>query len=121
MEIGSRSYIHSRNFADALLFIIRNLPPHLHTPDEVDKPDRYNIAGDKQLDNLELAKLIAKLMGKRDVQYNVVNVHTQRPGHDRHYGLDDTKIKDAGWTSPIDFETSLKNTIDWQQKNPDWL
>lgn len=121
IEIGSRSYIHSRNFADALIFILKNLPPHLHTPDAADRPDRYNIAGDRQLDNLELAKLIANLMGKPDFEHEVVNVHTQRPGHDRHYALDPTKLKELGWESPIDFETSLKNTIKWQSQHAEWM
>ena len=121
VEFCSRSYIHSRNFSDALLWLIKNRPPHMHVPDSVDVPDRYNIAGDRQLDNLELAQLIAKLMGKRDVQYEVVNVHTLRPGHDRHYGLDMTKLNELGWKSPVGFEDSLKATIEWQQDNPAWI
>jgi dTDP-glucose 4,6-dehydratase len=121
VEIGSRSYIHSRNFADALLFILQKLPAHLHTPDAVDRPDRYNIAGDLQLDNLELAKLIAKLMGKEDFEYEVVNVHTLRPGHDRHYQLDMTKLHELGWKSPLTFEESLKNTIKWQTEHKEWI
>ena len=121
VEIGSRSYIHSRNFADALLFILQKLPPHLHTPDAVDKPDRYNIAGDLQLDNLELAKLIGKLMGKPDFEYEVVDVHTLRPGHDRHYCLSREKLEGLGWKPPMSFEESLKNTIKWQMENPNWI
>lgn len=121
IEIGSRSYIHSRNFADALLFILKNLPAHLHTPDATDKPDRYNIAGDLQLDNLELARMIAKLMGKEDFEYEVVDVHTLRPGHDRHYALDMSKLYGLGWKSPLTFEESLKNTIQWQQNHPEWI
>lgn len=119
-DIGSRSYIHSRNFADAVLFIIKNLPPYLHAPGATDKPDRYNIAGDKQLDNLELAKLIAELMGK-ELKYKLVNEATTRPGHDKHYGLTDDKLKKAGWKSPLTFEESLKNVIEWQKKNPEWI
>ena len=121
IEIGSRSYIHSRNFADALLFILQKLPPHLHTPDAVDRPDRYNIAGDLQLDNLELAKMIAKLMGKEDFEYEVVNVHTLRPGHDRHYSLSAEKLHGLGWHSPVSFEESLRKTIEWQVEHPDWI
>ena len=121
IEIGSRSYIHSRNFADALLFILQKLPPHLHTPDAVDKPDRYNIAGDLQLDNLELAKMIAKLMGKPDFEYEIIDVHSLRPGHDRHYQLDNTKLKELGWTSPKSFEDSLRETIKWQTDHPEWI
>jgi dTDP-glucose 4,6-dehydratase len=121
VEFGSRSYIHSRNFADAIVWLIKNHKPHIHVPDSVDMPDRYNIAGDKQLDNLELAQLIAKLMGKRDVQYDIVNVHTLRPGHDRHYGLDMTKLTELGWKPPLGFEESLKKTVEWYMKNPNWL
>lgn len=118
--IGSRSYIHSRNASDALLFILQNLPPHMHIPETADKPDRYNIAGDKQLDNLELAQTIARLMEK-ELKYKVVDFHHTRPGHDPHYGLTDTKLKSLGWVPPVSFEESLKNTIEWQTNNPEWL
>jgi dTDP-glucose 4,6-dehydratase len=119
-HIGTRYYIHSRNKADALLFILKNLPPHLHEPGAVDKPDRYNIVGDIQLDNLELAQIIAKCMGK-ELKYDMVDFHSTRPGHDPHYGLDGTKLSNLGWKSPISFEDSLKTVIEWQKDNPDWL
>lgn len=118
--IGSRSYIHSQNFANALIFILKNTTPRLHQPSAVDKPDRYHIAGDKQVDNLELAQMIAGLMDK-ELKYKVVDFHKTRPGHDKHYGLNADKIKELGWKSPVSFEESLKNTIDWQSKNPDWI
>lgn len=121
-EIGSRSYIHSRNFADALLFLIKNVKPHIHEPGKVDRPDRFHIAGDKQVDNLELVKLIAKLMGKEDTfKYKLVDVHSTRPGHDPHYGLKAEKIKELGWSSPLSFEESLKNTIQWQTEHKEWI
>jgi len=119
-SIGSRSYIHSRNFADALIFLIKNTKPYIHEPLKSDRPDRYNIAGDKQLDNLELAELIAKLMNK-ELKYEIEDSHTTRPGHDPHYALDDSKIKSLGWRSPLTFEESLKNTIDWQMENSEWI
>lgn len=119
-EIGSRSYIHSQSFSNALVYILKNLPPHLHVPGEIDKPDRYHIAGEKQLDNLELAQTIADLMGK-ELKYKIVNFHSARPGHDPHYGLNDDKIRSLGWTNPVPFEESLKNVINWQVKNSDWI
>lgn len=119
-HIGSRSYIHSRNFADAVMFLIKNCPPHQHVANTADRPDRYNIAGDKQLDNLELAQLIAKLMGKT-LKYKLVDSHTARPGHDPHYGLDNTKLYSLGWKSPLSFEESLKNTIDYQVEHQEWI
>ena len=118
--IGSRSYIHSRNTADAVLFILKNTKPYLHQPGKVDKPDCYNIAGDKQVDNLELAQMIAKLMGK-ELKYKIVNFHHTRMGHDKHYGLNDDKLKALGWKPPVSFEEGLRTTIEWQLENPDWI
>lgn len=119
-QIGSRSYIHSRNCADAVLYILKNLPPYMHESEKADKPDRYNIAGDVQLDNLELAELIAKKMGK-ELKYKLVSFHSTRPGHDPHYGLNMEKLTKLGWEQPVSFEDSLKNVIDWQTQNPDWI
>jgi dTDP-glucose 4,6-dehydratase len=120
VEIGSRAYIHSRNSADALLFILQNLPPHLHEPHKVDKPDRYNIAGDRFLSNLELAQLTADLLGK-ELKYEIVDVHTSRPGHDLYYGLDMEKLTKLGWKSPKTFNESYKNTLEWQAEHPEFL
>lgn len=120
-HIGSRFYIHSRNHADALLYILKNLPPYMHQMEAVDKPDRYNIVGDIQLDNLELAERIALYMGKELKHKLIYDYHSTRPGHDLHYGLDGSKILKLGWKSPVSFEESMKNTIKWQQENPNWL
>lgn len=120
-EIGSRSYIHSRNFADAILFLLQNCPPHMHVANTPDRPDRYNIAGDKQLDNLELAQTISRLMGKEGLDYELVDTHSTRPGHDLHYGLDNTKINKAGWKPKMTFEESLDSTIKWQQEHEEWM
>jgi len=119
-DIGSRSYIHSGNASEALIFILKNLPPYIHIPDTVDMPNRYNIAGDKQLDNLELAKLIAKLMNKK-FKYEFKDAQFSRPGHDKHYSLDDSKLRNLGWKSPVSFEDSLSNTIKWQSEHKDWI
>lgn len=119
-EIGTRYYLHSRNAADAILFILQNTKPYMHRFGFIDRPDRYNIVGDKQVSNLELAQAIAKLMGKQ-LKYKIVNFHEGNPGHDLHYGLDGTKLKELGWKSPMSFEESLKNTIDWQTRNNEWI
>lgn len=119
-HIGTRYYIHSRNVADAVLFILKNVKPALHRVGEVDKPLRYNIVGDKQVSNLELVQLIGKLMGK-EPKYELSYFHKDNPGHDLHYGLDGSALAKLGWKSPVSFEDSLKNTIEWQQRNPEWL
>lgn len=119
-DIGSRFYMHARNHSDALLFIMKNLSPNMHKSDRADKPDRYNIVGDKRINNLQLAQMIAKLMNKK-LKYKLVDFHITRPGHDKHYGLDGRKLKALGWKSPKSFEESLQATIKWQQEHPEWI
>ena len=119
-SIGSRYYIHSNIFADAVLYILQNTTPYLHKDGEIDKPDRYNIVGSKRLNNLELAAMIANCLGK-DLTYKLVDFHAARPGHDRHYGLDGTKLDKLGWKPQTDFRTTLENTLDWTQNHPEWL
>jgi dTDP-glucose 4,6-dehydratase len=119
-QLGTRYYLHSRNAADAVLFILRNLPPTIHEPGIPDRPDRYNIVGDAQIDNLALARRIADLMGKK-LRYELKDFHRDQPGHDLHYGLDGKKLADLGWKQPVPFEESMKNTIEWQQENSEWM
>lgn len=119
-EDGSRHYIHSRNTASALLHLLRLHLPYQHQNGTMDKPDRYNIPGDAQVSNTELANVIGGIMHE---PVNVVykDFHSARPGHDRHYGLDGTKLKETGWTSPCGFYASLFNTVQWQRDHPEWL
>lgn len=119
-EIGTRFYIHSENTADAVLFILKNHPAYQHKAGEIDYPDRYNICGDAQVSNLEMAELIAEMMGK-PLEYDLVNYHGSNPGHDLHYGLDGWKLDDLGWVPPLKFEDSLKRVIEWQKDNPVWM
>lgn len=118
--IGSRYYIHSRVFADALLFILKHKQPYLHKDGEIDRPDRYNIVGSKRLNNLELARMIARMMDS-DLAYELIDFHSARPGHDRHYGLDGDKLSLLGWEPPHSLEDTMKQTIDWNKDHPEWL
>ena len=119
-EPGTRYYIHSRNAADAVLFILKNTKPYMHVPNAVDRPDRYNITSDDRLSNLELAKEIASAMGK-ELKYEYIDHHTTRPGHDRHYSLSGEKLKKLGWKQTHSFKESLKNTVEWQSSHNEWL
>lgn len=118
--IGSRHYLHSRNFADALLFIVKNCPPYLHQEGHIDRPIRLNVVGDRRIDNLQLAQMIAGILGK-ELKYEFADFKTVRPGHDRHYGLDGKKLADLGWVAPNTLERSLKDTIEWTQTHAEWL
>lgn len=119
-NIGSRYYIHSRNSADAILFILNNVQPQMHGAGEIDRPVRLNIVGDKQVNNAELIRVIADLMGKK-AKTRIVNFHDSNPGHDLHYGLNGEALAALGWTSPVSFEQSMASTILWQQANPEWM
>lgn len=109
-KAGSRFWIHARNVANAIMFILNN--------GEV--RDKYNIVGEKELDNLEIAKFIADVMGKT-LRYKMVDFHSSRPGHDLRYALDGKKMEGMGWAVPMSFEKSLEKTIKWFVKNQKWL
>lgn len=116
-EIGSRFYLHARNHADALCWLIQHDPAMYP---EYDRPARYNVVGDLELNNLEVAEAVAKCMG-RGLEYELVDHHSTRPGHDLRYGLDGWKVAQMGWEAPLDFTESLKRTVNWYRENPSWL
>jgi dTDP-glucose 4,6-dehydratase len=118
-EIGTRFYIHSRNVADALLFIM-NKGAYEHKIGEIDRPLRYHIAGEVCLSNLELAEKVAELMGK-PLNYSLKDFHSYNPAHDIHYGLEDNCLRPIGWVQPKTFAESMKSTIEWQQQNREWI
>jgi dTDP-glucose 4,6-dehydratase len=108
---GSRFYIHCRNMADAVLFLLQN-----HRFER----DKINIVGEKETSNLEMAQFIADVMGK-DLRYELVDFHSSRPGHDLRYALDGNKLRELGWATSTTFEQSLVKTIEWTLANPRWL
>jgi dTDP-glucose 4,6-dehydratase len=81
---------------------------------------RFNIVGEKEVDNLTLAKFISDVI-KKPLIYELVDFHSSRPGHDLRYGLDGTKLKELGFSFPVTFEESLTKTINWSLENRDWL
>ena len=116
-KIGSRFYIHARNQADGLLHVLNQ---KFLNYGESNKPLKFNIVGEKETNNLELAKLVANFMGK-PLNYEIVDFHSSRPGHDLRYALDGEKMAESGWVAPEQFEKSLEATIKWTLKNPEWL
>jgi dTDP-glucose 4,6-dehydratase len=118
--VGSRYYLHARNQANALLYIMQNVAPAEYSDGTgVDRPTRFNIVGDQELDNLALAEKVAGIIGK-PLKYKFVDHHATRPGHDRRYALDGTKLKELGWKAPRDLDESLKKYIDWYHDHPLW-
>lgn len=77
----------------------------------------YNIAGENERTNLEITDLILKYLKKGK---DLIQFVKDRPGHDRRYSLDTTKIRNIGWRPEYDFESSMKETIEWYKKNQWW-
>lgn len=120
-EIGSRVWLHARNHADALTWILKNDEPSVYMDgDYVDHPNWWNIAGDEELNNLEIAQEIADYIGK-PLKYEMVDFHSSRPGHDLRYSLDGSRLRNSGWVPPMDIHESLKQTVEWTMNNPQWL
>ena len=117
-EPGSRHYIHCRNKSNALVWLLQNHPPKMYP--EVDRPDRYHITGQREIDNLEMAQILADILNM-PLTYKLVDYHTIRPGHDSRYALDSSKIFSLGWKPPISFEDSLRKTVEWTLTHPEWL
>jgi dTDP-glucose 4,6-dehydratase len=110
---GSRFYLHARNAADAIMFILNNVEPVQYPNSNL--PERLNVVGKTELNNLDLAKQVAEILGK-ELKYAFIDVHSVRPGHDLRYGLDGAKLESLGYSYPVDFESSLKATIEWMVK-----
>jgi dTDP-glucose 4,6-dehydratase len=107
---GSRFWIHARNVAAAVLFLVQKAKAQ----------DKYNIVGEKEVNNLDIAKFIASVL-QRPLDYELVDFHSSRPGHDLRYALDGSKMAGMGWSIPLSFEQSLEKTIRWYLANPRWL
>lgn len=124
-SIGSRKYIYAKNFADALKFISKREPTRYLelvksgvTGDT--RPDRYNICGDEEVNNLELAQMVASVMGK-ELKYHLVPSESARPGYDRRYALDSSKLAGLGWEPPLTLRESIEKITAWTLRNPHWV
>ena len=107
-KAGTRFYIHGDSVAEAVKFIIDNVDPVLHPYG--DKPERISIVGDEEVDNLSLALSIGETL-KKEVNYELVDFHSARSGHDLRYALDGTYLSDLGWKPSGNFREKLKQTV----------
>jgi len=114
---GSRFYIHARNIAAAMLFLLVNGKPH-----DKYNVEKFNVVGEKEVSNLEMAGRVADILGK-ELFSQMVNFHATRPGHDLRYCLSGEKMAAMGWKVPVNFEESLERTIRWiaDPKHSRWL
>lgn len=121
---GSRFYVHAKDVAEAMLFLLNLNDEQLklvHTPDEYGtKCPKFNVVGKEEIDNLSLVKYIAAAVGKNP-NYELVDFHTSRPGHDLRYALDGGYMRSLGWEPRFTLQHRIKEVVDWSLVNKEWI
>ena len=77
----------------------------------------YNIGGGTEVENAELTRRILRLLGKPE---SLIQPVRDRPGHDRRYALDSSRIHDLGWTPRHSFDAALEATVAWYRTHEAW-
>ncbi len=89
--------------------------------------DTYNVGGHNEWTNIDLIKLLCKLMDEKlgnvaGTSEQLISFVKDRAGHDLRYAIDATKLKnELGWIPSVTFEEGLGKTIDWYLENKEWL
>jgi dTDP-glucose 4,6-dehydratase len=125
-EAGKRHYIHARNIASAMMFILQNTTETLNCTDS--SLGKFHIVGEEEVDNLGFAKRIAKAVSKAtgkdlELKYEMVDFHSSRPGHDLRYALSGEKLAKLGWEPPRKLDESIQAIVNWslKEENLRWL
>lgn len=121
---GSRFYIHAKDVAEAMLFLL-NLDEEqkktIYTPDFGGaKCPKFNVVGKEEINNLQLVQYIAAAQG-RTAKYEMVDFHTSRPGHDLRYALDGDFMRKLGWEPRLSLSDRIKEVTDWSLANSEWI
>ena len=109
-RIGSRCWIHARNTANALTFLLKFGKPG----------QEYNIISDDEFNLVEMGEKVAEILGRPFIP-KYVGFYNARPGHDRRYALCGNKLAGLGWRAPMRFEECLEKTVKWSVDHPQWL
>lgn len=89
--------------------------------------ETYNIGGHNEWTNIDLIKVLCKVMDKKlsreeGESEKLITYVTDRAGHDMRYAIDATKLKDElGWEPSLQFEEGIEKTIDWYLANEEWM
>lgn len=102
-----RDWIHVEDHCQAILTVLENGKPG----------EAYNVAAGEERTNLEVTRLILKHLGKSEALIRRV---ADRPGHDRRYSLDCSRIRSLGWAPARQFESGLRGTVEWYVAREDW-
>ena len=102
-----RDWLYVADHAGAIEHILRNGV----------RGEIYNVPGSRELPNREVVKQLLERLGK---PWSLVKHVEDRPGHDRRYAMDGTKLAALGWRNRTDFEAGLAQTVDWFELNEPW-
>jgi dTDP-glucose 4,6-dehydratase len=90
--------------------------------------DTYNVGGNSEKANLDVVKTICKLLDELQPHSSIadrtelIKFVPDRPGHDRRYAIDATKItRELGWRPTVTFEEGLRRTVEWYLENTEWI
>ena len=118
---GSRHYIHAKDVASALMFILNLDRKSIHFDDYGGaKCPKFNIVGAEEINNLDLALMIAKAQGK-ELNYELIDFHSSRPGHDLRYALSGEYMRNLGWYPKISLSERIGEVVNWTLANEKWL
>ena len=116
---GSRHYIHAEDVASALLFLLDHKGEFEPTWGNAKCP-KFNIVGSEELNNLELAQIIANAQSK-ELKYEMVDFHSSRPGHDLRYALSGDKMRELGWVPAKSVRERIAQVTQWTLANERWI
>lgn len=105
--LNVRDWLYVEDNCEAIGLVMRR-----GTPGEI-----YNIGAGIEMSNLELTHTILRMMDLGDEWIRPVS---DRPGHDRRYSVDSSKIRSLGWSPKNDFHNGLRKTVDWYRENRSW-
>lgn len=120
-KVGSRVYTDVLNKVHALFFLANTLEGKVSQyKNGADRPDRFNICGDEEFDNLEFASLVAATLGK-ELKYKLLQPNVIRPGYDSRYALDNFKLCLLGWKQPYTVRQTVERVVKFTLSHPEWL
>ena len=119
-QAGSRFYIHGKDVADAIHFLITTNPESPHLIFNQPMCRKFNIVGKEEIDNFTLASWIAKAQNK-GLRYEMVDFHSSRPGHDLRYALSGDLMRSLGWEPKIALSDRITEVTKWYLDNLRWL
>jgi dTDP-glucose 4,6-dehydratase len=103
----TRDWLHAEDHAAAIELVLR----------EGGAGEVYNVGGGEEVENVEITSRILQLTGRDE---SLVRHVADRPGHDRRYSLDSSKLRELGWAPRRNLAEGLADTVDWYRARRDW-